>query len=117
MRSDLNQVVSCLDVVIAHRHTVGQEALKATGHSPIRSSVPPCGTSLRVVGNPQGVLAFVQAGDAGGSEAELRTTPHDGSGRIGASSVVGQPEWLKGASPASRGLEWKVKSLSRGCVG
>ncbi len=76
----------------------------------MRSSVPPWGTSLRVVGGPQTEAAvqvavpfipLVHAGEAGGSDAELETTPQDGTSRKVAVMELGQLEWLKGAAPAT----------------
>ena len=46
----------------------------ANGNSPMRSSVKPCGTSLRLVGGPHATIAH--AGDFGGGAAELSSSGH-----------------------------------------
>ena len=62
-----------------------------SGSSLTRKSVPPYGTNTTLVDGPQLLSLAVQAGDAGGTDALLSFSTHDGTTRTLPVRLHGQP--------------------------
>ena len=83
----------------------------------MRSSVNPCGTSLRVVNGPHLTIAL-HAGDLGGGAAELSSIGHASGGSNRACTATETvPLRLKGALSLTYGpVEAKAKELLSGSL-